>query len=93
MFLSQSSDNTANTRTYLFGYSGVLAPGESTKTLFDSASLISILESTESANTTKNITVQGYAIQSDNIPDINATETLSSETLEKVYKIICNQKG
>ena len=91
---SDNIDNVKHTHTYVFGYSEVLKPQAQTVSLFDTVSLLSILEKGTNSNFTEDIIVEGYGIQSENILDskINTSE-LDSVNLLKIYSIIENQRG
>ena len=93
VFLSENTDTNAHTKTYLFGYSAVISPNAKTAPLFDSVSLISILESSTEANTTASIVAQGYAIQSSNIDGVDPSAPLDYDDLMNVFTIISQQRG
>ena len=88
------TDTEKHTHTYVFGYSEILKPQEQTSSLFDTVSLLSILEKGINSNLAEDIIVEGYGIQSENILDstINTTQP-DSDNLFRIYSIIENQRG
>ncbi len=92
-FLYHDYTSNENTHTYYFGYTKKLNIGQSTVPLFDTVTLTSILEYDENRDLAEAITVEGYAIQTDNImaDDIDTT-TLDRENLTKILTIINNQR-
>ena len=94
VFCTDIVDSQKHTHTYVFGYSEVLKPNAQTAPLFDTVSLLSILEKGTNSNFTEDIIVEGCGIQSENILDstINTSEQ-NSDNLLKIYTIIENQRG
>lgn len=71
---------TSDTATYVYGYNTKLAPNVQTTTLFDSIQLANVIEN-QIDNTTQNIVINAYAVQSDGVAD-----------LKTAWNIISNQK-
>lgn len=91
-------------RTYVFGYNKRIKPDEETTTLFDKVQIKNFLENeiepggfdTNIARTAiKDIKVESYSIQADNIVDANGqidtTGTLGHDVLKEIYDIYVTQ--
>lgn len=87
--------NSSGYRTYVFGYNKRIAPEEITTTLFDKVQIKNFLENEVTPGNVKDIKVESYAIQADNIVDengqIDTTGTLSHDTLKEIYDIYVTQ--
>lgn len=70
--LEEGTDYQSDTRTYVFGYSVYLAPGEETETLFDSVQLRNIVQNKNLSGDLK-IKVEAFGIQADYITGIEKT--------------------
>lgn len=82
-------------RTYVFGYNKRIAEGEKTTTLFDKVQIKNVIENEVTPGAVKNIEVETYSIQADNIVNadgaIDTTGTLSHDTLKEIYDIYVTQ--
>lgn len=82
-------------RTYVFGYNKRIAPDEITTTLFDKVQIKNFLENEITPRAIKNILVETYSIQADNIVNsngqIDTTGTLTHDTLKEIYDIYVTQ--
>lgn len=87
----RKDDSTTDKCVYVFAYKTKLAKDTTTTPLFDEVRLKNVLEGEIDA-TTQNIKINAYAIQADNILDVDTT-TLDKATLGKVYDIYVNQSG
>lgn len=86
---------TGTTRTYVFGYNARLTPGAITSTLFEKVQIKNFLENEITPRAIKNIKVETYSIQADNIVNssgqIGTSRTISRYTLKEIYDIYVNQ--
>ena len=82
-------------RTYVFGYNKRIAKGEKTSTLFDKVQIKNFIENEVTPSARKDIKVETYSIQADNIVDangaINTNGTLDHDTLKEIYDIYVTQ--
>lgn len=82
-------------RTYVFGYNKRIEEGEKTTTLFDKVQIKNIVENEIEPGAVKNIEVETYSIQADNIVNaegsIDTTGTLDHDTLKEIYDIYVTQ--
>ena len=95
VLLSQSENDLADgeTNTYVFGYKTKIAPGVETDTLFDKIQVKNFIEDEVTADA-KNIVINAFAIQSDDIIKDNADITdgeLTQAVLEDIYDIFMKQ--
>lgn len=81
---------TATERTYVFGYKTAVAKGTSTNPLFEKIQLKNVLENEITADAAKDIKIDTYAIQADNIVGIDTT-TLDATTLTSIYTTYMKQ--
>lgn len=81
---------TATERTYVFGYKTAVAKGTSTNPLFEKIQLKNVLENEITAGAAKDIKIDTYAIQADNIVGIDTT-TLDATTLTSIYTTYMKQ--
>lgn len=90
-----SRSYTENYRTYVFGYNKRLAKGELTTTLFDKVQIKNIIENEIASTGTKDIKVETYSIQADNIVNskgaINTDGVIDHDTLKEIYDIYVMQ--
>lgn len=86
---------TGSTRTYVFGYNKRLKPDEITTTLFEKVQIKNFLENEITPRAVKNIKVETYSIQADNIVNsngqIDTTAELTHDTLKEIYDIYVTQ--
>lgn len=86
---------TGTTRTYVFGYNKRLPAGDITNTLFEKVQIKNFLENEITPEAIKNIKVETYSIQADNIVNssgqIDTSGTISHDTLKEIYDIYVNQ--
>ena len=87
----RKDDSATDKCVYIFAYKTKLAKDATTTPLFDEVQLKNVLEREIDA-TTQDIKINAYAIQADNILDVDTT-TLDQTTLGKVYDIYVNQSG
>lgn len=84
-----------NYRTYVFGYSKRIAKGQKTTTLFDKVQIKNFIENEITPNAIKNIKIETYSIQADNIVDANGTintkDVMDHDTLKEIYDIYVTQ--
>lgn len=82
-------------RTYVFGYNKRIAKGELTTTLFDKVQIKNFIENEVTPSAKKDIKVETYSIQADNIVDANGaidtTGTMNHDTLKEIYDIYVTQ--
>ena len=79
------------TRKFIFGYSGKLASGEDTSTIFDSVILKRFMEEDIAGGESVQIDVNAVCIQANNL-DGHDTSTLDKDSLTDIYGI-CKNKG
>ena len=88
----EGTDYSQDTRTYVFGYSVYLKPGETTETLFDYIQLKNAVQYEADPNQLLRIGVSAYGIQADHIGDIEKGDTekaiLTAEQLTEIYSYI-----
>lgn len=93
--LSTTREYSGNTRTYVFGYNKRIAKDEETTLLFDKVQIKNYVENEINPLTTKDIKVETFSIQADNIVDengaIDTTGTLGHDTLKEIYDIYVTQ--
>lgn len=86
---------TGDVRTYVFGYNKRIKKGEITTTLFDQVQIKNFIENEVTVGAAKDVKVETYSIQADNIVDengeINTTGTLDHDTLKEIYDIYVKQ--
>lgn len=87
----RKDDSATDKCVYVFAYKAKLAKDAITTPLFDVMQLKNVLEREIDA-TTQDIKINEYAIQADNILDVDTT-TLDKVILDKVYDIYVNQSG
>ena len=80
--LLESSTADANVNTYVYGYKSILKPEEKTTKLFEEVTFVNAIEGQGLENSTQNINIQAYGIQSDN-----------TGTLAEAYAKYCNQNA
>lgn len=89
---TMTDDTKMVVRTY--GYIHKLAPNSSTSTVFDNVKFANIIEEQLELNDSQNINVKASAIQATDIADIATNaDTLSAETLKKVYDVYLKQQS
>lgn len=88
--LTSKETTTDSGSTYVFGYSKKLSKGEKTDTLFDKVQLKNIIENEIEGGTVEDIVINTYAIQADNIVDIDTT-TLDEATLASICTVYVKQ--
>lgn len=81
---------TATERTYVFGYNAAVEANHSTNPLFEKIQLKNVLENEITTGEAKNIKIDTYAIQADNIVGIDTT-TLDAKTLTNIYTTYMKQ--
>lgn len=93
--LSNTKGYNRNIRTYVFGYNKRIAKNELTTTLFDKVQIKNIIENEISPNAIKDIKVETYSVQADNIVNANGVidtiGVLSHDTLKEIYDIYMTQ--
>lgn len=93
--LTDTKNYEGTVRTYVFGYNKRIAEGEKTTTLFDKVQIKNVIENEIEPGAVKNIEVETYSIQADNIVDengaIDTTGTLDHDTLKEIYDIYVTQ--
>lgn len=85
----------AKTHKYVFAYSEKVAKDGKTEALFDKVQLKNVIEKEVDAST-QNIVVNAYAIQAAEVLEgesADLTDTLTAETLGKIYDIYFKQNG
>ena len=85
----------AKTHKYVFAYSEKVAKDGKTEALFDKVQLKNVIEKEVDAST-QNIVVNAYAIQAAEVLEgesADLTDTLSAETLGKIYDVYFKQNG
>lgn len=82
-------------RTYVFGYNKRIAKGELTTTLFDKVQIKNFIENEVEPLAKKDVRVETYSIQADNIVDangaINTEGIIGHDTLKEIYDIYVTQ--
>lgn len=93
--LKTTKNYTGDVRTYVFGYNKRITKGEKTTTLFDKVQVKNIIENEVAPGAVKDIKVETYSIQADNIVNaqgaIDTTGTISHDTLKEIYDIYVTQ--
>lgn len=93
--LSTTKSYNQNYRTYVFGYNKRLRRDEKTNTLFDKVQIKNFVENEITPSLMKQIKVETYSIQADNIVNQNGTigtmDTLHHDTLKEIYDIYVTQ--
>lgn len=87
---STEGEATATERTYVFGYNAAVEANHSTNPLFEKIQLKNVLENEITTGEAKNIKIDTYAIQADNIVGIDTT-TLDATTLTNIYTTYMKQ--
>lgn len=86
---------TGSVRTYVFGYNKRIKKGEITTTLFDQVQIKNFIENEVTVGATKDVKVETYSIQADNIVDengeIDTNGTIGHDTLKEIYDIYVKQ--
>lgn len=85
----------AKTHKYVFAYSERVAKDGKTEALFDKVQLKNVIEKEVDAST-QNVVVNAYAIQATEVLEgesTDLTDTLSAETLGKIYDVYFKQNG
>ena len=81
---------TATERTYVFGYNTAVAAGKSTNPLFEKIQLKNVIENEITTGEAKNIKIDTYAIQADNIVGVD-TSALDATKLTSIYTTYMKQ--
>ncbi len=81
-------EDREDTKTYVFGYENALGALKATEPLFDKVQLKNIIEQQIDPEQIQEITIKAYAVQSENIPQIDKNSGLTAEELEKIYQMI-----
>lgn len=87
----RKDDSADDKCVYIFAYKDKLSRGAMTSALFDKVQFSNIIEQ-EVDRTTQNILINAYAIQANDIPDVD-TATLDESKLNQIYDIYMNQSG
>ncbi len=90
------TDCRGDARTYVFGYSVYLEPGESTETLFDYVMFKNLVRSDNAEGKVLGIRVEACGIQADNLPDtlkdsLSGKLRQNEETLSRIYSLVKRQ--
>lgn len=87
----RKDDATDDKCIYVFGYKTKLTKNATTAPLFDEVQLKNFIEREIDA-TTQDIIINSYAIQANDIADIDTSE-LDKKKLDEIYEIYVNQSG
>lgn len=99
IFLRSEEDTVNKTHSYLFGYKALLTPKEGhnvTDRLFDRIQLRNIIEGSVGDSVIKKITINAYALQSEELKGnmvIADKENLTKPEIIQLYRIYQNQEG